>query len=325
MSDVTADAREVADVLLAARSIAICAHVNPDGDAVGATLGMTMALQSQGISVTPTLADDGSAPVSYAFLPGFPLYRPASELSPPDVFLAIDSPNLSRLAAAEELARKSRSIVVIDHHPDNVRFGVANYVDPEAAAVGQMVWRMLPALGTTPDPSIAMCLYVALMTDTGRFSYGNTSPEALRDAADMLDAGAHAFRAYMAVYETRSSGYLRLLGLTLSRITHANSGRVAYSWISPRDLEATGAMPEETEDLVDTVRAVEAVDVVFLLKAVDGQCRVSLRAKGSFDVGETARALGGGGHHAAAGATVSGGVTEALDALLPLLPGGCTR
>ena len=313
--------REVASLLRDATSVVVCSHVNPDGDAVGAVLGAALALRASGVDAIPTLADEGSAPVNYSFLPGFGLYRAASTLAAPEVFLALDVPNIDRLGVARQLARDAGAIAVIDHHPDNALFGAANYVDPAAAAVGQMIWRMLPDLDVSPDPSIASCLYVALMTDTGRFSYGNTDSRALRVAADMIDAGANAFRAYSNVYETRSPAYMRLLGLTLSRITHANDGRVAYSWITGDDVSSTGAMPEEAEDLVDMVRAVAAVEVVFLLKSQDGHCRMSLRAKGPFDVGAAARTLGGGGHHAAAGATVDGGVPEALAALLPLLPG----
>jgi phosphoesterase RecJ-like protein len=318
----SSDLRAVADALLGARSVVVCAHVNPDGDAVGAVLGITLALRAAGIDAIPTLADARSAPVLYAFLPGFSLYRSVTELAPPDVFLAIDVPVLARLGDAQKLARSAGSIVVIDHHPDNATFGAVNYVDADAAAVGQMVWRMLPALDVAPDPSIATCLFVAVMTDTGRFSYGNTNAAVMRDAADMLDAGASAYRSYASVYETRSPAHLRLLGLTLSRIAHANDGRVAYSWITSEDLVKTGALPEETEDLIDTVRAVEQVDAVLMLKCVDGECRLSLRAKGGFDVGAVATKLGGGGHHAAAGATVCGTMDEALAAVLPLLPGG---
>jgi phosphoesterase RecJ-like protein len=210
----------------------------------------------------------------------------------------------------------------VDHHPDNALFGAVNVVDPAAAATGQILWRMLPSLGVRPTPEIAQCLYVAVMTDTGRFSYGNTDAGVLRDAAAMLDAGADAFGAYAAVYERRSPGYLRLLGLTLSRVTHANGGLVAYSWITDEDIASCGALPGETEDLVDVVRTVGDVEAVLLLKPNGESTRVSLRAKAGFDVGAAARTLDGGGHHAASGATVAGGLDEALAAVLPLLPGG---
>ncbi len=322
VTDLRDDMRSAATLLLGASSVVVCAHVSPDGDAVGATLGATLALRAAGIQVVPTLADDRSAPATYAFLPAHSSYRSVGSLEPPDVFLALDCPNPSRLGLAEPLARSAGTLVSIDHHPDNTMFGHVNVVDRCAAAVGQILWHMLPYLRVTPTPEIARCLYVALMTDTGRFSYGNADASVLRDAASMVDAGADPFHAYSAVYESRSASYMRLLGLTLSRITHANAGRVAYSWITDGDLETTGTLPEETEDLVDVVRTVGDVEAVVLAKVTDGETRLSMRAKGPADVGSVARALGGGGHHAAAGASVSGGLAEALAAVLPLLPGG---
>jgi phosphoesterase RecJ-like protein len=292
---------------------------------VGATLGAVLALRSLGIEAVPTLADGRTAPSTYAFLPGHDLYRTADELSTPDVFLALDCPNWSRLGDAECLARSAGTVVVVDHHPDNASYGHINVVDATAASTGQIIWRMLPDLGVTPARDVATCLYVATMTDTGRFSYGNTDARVLRDAAEMVDAGVDAYHAYSAVYEARSASYLRLLGLTLSRVTHTNAGRVAYSWITDEDLAMTGTLPEETEDLVDVVRTVGDVEAVVLFKTDSGSTRVSLRAKAAFDVGAAARTLGGGGHHAAAGATVSGGLDDALMAVLPLLPGGSSR
>jgi phosphoesterase RecJ-like protein len=322
MSDAAAHIAEAARALKGARLAVVCAHVHPDADAVGSALGLVLALRELGIDAVPVLADGDGPPATYAFLPGFELYRTVESLAVPDVFVALDAPSWDRLGDAEDLARRAGKVVTIDHHPDSDLFGAENVVDPTAAATGQILWRMLPALGVAPTRDIAQCLYVAVMTDTGRFSYGNTDEAVLRDAAAMLDAGADAFGAYAAVYESRSACYMRMLGLTLSRVTHANGGLVAYSWITDEDIASCGALPGETEDLVDVVRTVGGVEAVLLLKPNDTETRVSLRAKGSFDVGAVARVLGGGGHHAASGATVLGSLDQALAAILPLLPGG---
>lgn len=306
-------------------SIVVCAHVDPDGDAIGSVLAATLALRSIGVAAVPTLADDAPVPLTYAFLPGSDLFVPAEDIPAPDVFFALDTPTPARLGVAQGLADDARLVVVADHHPDNRRFGDIELFDPHAAATGQIVWRLLKHLGVTPSPDIAQCLYVALMTDTGRFSYGNTDRRALRDAANMVIAGADAYAAYDATYERRSPGSLRLLGLALSRVTVANGGRVAYSWVGEDDLEATGTTMPETENLVDAVRQLGGVDAVFLAKVVGGHVRISLRSKTGADVGAVARELGGGGHAAAAGATVAGDLDAALAALLPLLPGGTGR
>ena len=196
MSDHDGTLNDAARALAGAGSVVVCAHVHPDGDAVGATLGVVLALRSLGIEATPTLADGRSAPATYAFLPGHDLYRTADEIETPDVFLALDSPNWSRIGDAECLARAAGTLVVIDHHPDNTRFGHVNVVDSTAASTGQIIWDLLPLMGAARNADVATCLYVATMTDTGRFSYGNTDARVLRDAAAMVEAGVDAFHAY---------------------------------------------------------------------------------------------------------------------------------
>lgn len=314
---------EVAEVLTGGGRVVVCAHVNPDGDAIGSALALTLALRSVGVDATPTLADDREGPATYAFLPGFDLFRPASSLDAPDVFVALDTPSLARLGAAQALAGASGRIVAIDHHPDNGRFCAPCVVDPEAAATASIVWRLIPLLGVDPSLEMATACYVGLMTDTGRFSYSNTSPSALHDAAAMIQAGADPSEAYRLVYESRTAASLALLGRTLSRITLANDGRVVYSWITDADLSETGALPEETENLVDAVRQTGGVEAVAFFKAGEDDVRVSLRAKtAAVDVSRVAHRFAGGGHRAASGATIAAPLDIAIARVLAALPGG---
>lgn len=315
------EARAIARALTEAGSVAVCGHVHPDGDAVGSVLGAALALRQLGIEATPTLALPGDAPSLYSFLPGFESFRPAAELSGVEVLLALDTPSLDRLGSASVLAQSAGSVFAIDHHPDCACYGSQSWVDPSCAAVGQMLWHLLPVLGVEPTPEIASCLYVALITDTGRFSYGNTDARVMTDAAEMIGAGADPFDLYTRVYEARSCAFLKLLGTVLARLEIVNEGRVAYSWLATDDIEDAGAEIAETENLVDAVRTVGGVDVALLMKCLDGECRVSLRAKGAFDVATVAREFGGGGHRAAAGYTFAGSRDEALALLLPRLPG----
>jgi len=236
-------------------------------------------------------------------------------LEAPDVFVALDTPSFARLGEAEPLAHSAGRVIVIDHHPDNARLGAMSYVDPTAASTGSIIWNLLPWLRVAANSDIATCLYTALLTDTGRFSYQNTSPEALRTAAAMVERGVNVQQVFTHVYENRSAGALALIGRTLSRITCVQAGSVAYSWVSSDDFTQTGARPEETENLIDQVRSLGGVKVVFLMKSSGDSVRVSLRAKADADVGHIARSFGGGGHKAAAGFTWSG---EA-DTLLPVL------
>lgn len=320
---------EAARAIVEARSVVVCAHVRPDGDAVGSVLGLVQALRGCGIEAIPTLADEGGrGPITYAFLPGFGLFQPVSELSAPDVFVALDTPNTERIGVAASLVARAGTTVVIDHHPDNAGFGDINLVDPSAAAVGQILWHLIPrmcALSGHPDAltfEVATCLYCALLTDTGGFRYSNTTPDALRDAAEMLEAGAEPAAISRDVYESRSAGAVALAGVALSRLALVNDGHVALSWITDADFDETGALPEETEHLIDMLRMLGDVETVVFLHDRGHECRANLRAKRGFDVGAVARRFGGGGHVAAAGLTYAGAREALLDELLPLLPGG---
>lgn len=312
----------VAGALRSASRVTIGSHVDPDGDAMGSCLGLAHALDAIGVECSLVLAEGAAVPVTYGFLPGSGRFVAASAEATPDVFVALDSPRTRRLGDSEALALAAGVLVMIDHHPDAAPEGAINYFDSSAAATGAIVWQLLPYLGVEPDTTIATCLYAALLTDTGRFSYSNTTPDTLRIAAEMTAAGAHPNDIYTAIYENRSPGAQRLVGVTLSRVTLANHGRVAYSWVTSDDFAEFDARPEEAENLIDFVRALGGVDAVLLAKVDDGTVKASLRAKGDLDVGSIARALGGGGHRAAAGFTHAGDMDSLLATVLPLLPGG---
>ncbi|MGB4442660.1 MAG: DHHA1 domain-containing protein [Coriobacteriia bacterium] len=311
----------IASSLRTARHVVIGSHVDPDGDAIGSSLGLAFALDLLGVSNSVVLGSGDECPSTYAFLPGSERFSPPQPVDAPYVFIALDSPDLRRLGVAADLARAADTLLTIDHHPDAAAEGSENIIDSAAAATGVLVWRLLPHLGVIPDVNVATCLYTAVLTDTGRFSYSNTSPDTLRIAADMVDAGAHPHEIYTAVYENRSAGAQQLVGRTLERVKLVNGGRVAYSWIGESDFTETGARPEEAENLIDFVRALGGVDVVFLAKVNASTVRCSLRAKSGTDVGAVARTLGGGGHRAAAGCTSEGTLDDLLARLLPLLPG----
>jgi phosphoesterase RecJ-like protein len=313
----------IAVALRRASSVVICGHYRPDGDSIGSVLGLALALREQGIAAIPTLADEGDPPKTYEWLPGFGLYVAAADLEVPAVFVSLDCPNPERLGVARTLAGAAETLVVMDHHPDAQPFGGVNALNPRAAATGQMVWHLLRALDVEPSDEVALCLYTALLTDTGRFSYQNTTPESLRDAAEMIEAGADPVEAAKWAYQTRSKESLALEARVMSRLKCVNNDKVAYSWVTDADFEETGAAPEEAEHLPEAVRVVSGIEVAVLLRQRGTEVRGNLRAKGTFDVSAVAHQLGGGGHVAASGFTVEDSTIDAVLArLLRMLPGG---
>ena len=305
-----------------ATSVVVCGHVRPDGDAIGSTLGVTLALREAGIPAVPTLASRSTGPSTYAFLPGFALFVAAEQLEAPDVFIAVDSPNAERLGLAEPLMHAARTVIVIDHHPDAQPFGAINIVDAKAAAAGELVWELAKVLEETPSNDVALCCYVGLVTDTGRFSYDNTTERAFAEAAEMVAAGVDPSEIARLVYQSRSKASLAIEARAMCRLTVVNDGRVCYAWVNDDDFAELGVQPEEAESLPDAVRVLGGIEVALLLRQAGDEVRVNLRAKTGFDVGGVARRFEGGGHRAASGFTFQGTIAQLLPLLLPMLPGG---
>lgn len=306
-----------------ARTIAICAHTNPDGDALGSELALAQIIGQlwPDKQVATLLADDAPSPAMYAFLEGADGLAAASayELDP-DLFICVDLSSPSRLKNAEPVMLRSKRVAVIDHHPASEEFWDAGIVRTDAAAAGVIVTEFAQHLGATITPSMAQALFSAVVTDTGRFQYQNSDGESFRIAADLVEAGADPSDIALKVYQSDRLAYLHLEAKVMGRTTTLMGGRIAYGYATQAEIEALGVEQSECEGLVDAVRRVAGAQiVVFLKEQGDGIVRGSLRAKGDADVSTVAREMGGGGHKAAAGFTSEGDVDTVLSAILPKL------
>ncbi|HJR44114.1 MAG TPA: bifunctional oligoribonuclease/PAP phosphatase NrnA [Actinomycetota bacterium] len=297
-----------------ASSVDVACHLNPDGDALGSLLGAALGLKQLGLSVRASWSSElVQLPDSYAFLPGADLLVLPAELGGSDAFLALDCGAGHRLGSIEKTAQASPCLINVDHHPGNDDFGRLNIVVTTASSTAEIVTRLLQDLGVTIDKQIATCLYVGVVTDTGRFQYSNSTPDTLRLAADLLSLGVDAPFIAQEVYESSPFGFLKLVGRVLDRAVLHDEQRFVYSWIRLADLEETGVAADETDGLIDLIRSTRAADVAAMFKEQrDGAWRVSLRSKGP-SVGELARARGGGGHELAAGFTTQDMATAAAD------------
>lgn len=306
-----------------ATEIAICAHTSPDGDALGSQLALAelVARRWPAAHVTTLLADNQAAPHIYSFLPGFDgLVRPEDYTATPDLFVAVDLSDTHRLNEAQAICERSRHAIVIDHHPTQHPFGDQAVVRPEAAAAGVIVAEFAQFLGVDITSTMAQNLLCAIITDTGRFQYQNSNGEAFKVASLLVDCGANPSEISLNVYQSFGLAFLHLKSLVLGRITTFERGRIAYSYATQSDFARTGANLDECDGLIDVVRSVEGSEVALFLKAVPGgKVRGNLRSKGCWDVSQVAKAVGGGGHRAAAGFTWEGDIDEALVAVLPLL------
>jgi phosphoesterase RecJ-like protein len=281
----------------------LTSHANPDGDAVGSEIGLARLLGKLGKATAIWNRDP--APRAYSALPGIQRIHVGEEPPPgfPDAFDAVvvlECSSLDRTGLEEPL--KALPALNIDHHLGNERYGVVNWVDTKAPAVGAMVYRLAGALRVTVDKETANSLYLTLVTDTGGFRYSNTTAEAFQSAAALVDAGASPETVTRWLFESQPESALRLLGEMLQTLELHLDGRVATAWLTRDMIERCGARPGDSEGLIDYPRSIAGVDAVALFRQLDnGDFKVSLRSRGHHDVEKMARRFGGGGHQNAAG------------------------
>jgi phosphoesterase RecJ-like protein len=282
-------------------------HEHPDGDALGSLVGMQQVLVAMGKeSVAYIPAEEFPLGYEYSWMPleGVTSELPADVAERTVVFL--DCGNIER-NPVEEFRNGTTTILNLDHHHDNTRFGTVNHVDEDASCTAEIVWDLLPDLGVALTSCMAQALYVGLVTDTGRFSYENTTPRAHLMAADLVGAGVDVAAVYRHVYEGWPESKLRLVARALANAELHAHGALALAQLSAADFRQTGAEDGYTEGIVDRLRAVQGTKVAALARELSdgsGRWKVSLRSSdGEVDVSMIARAAGGGGHKAAAGFT----------------------
>src|SRR6185312_14582845 len=311
------DLAAVADAIRDHDRFVVTTHENPDGDALGSLLASKLALEQLGKDTVMVLHGDAPLPNEYAFMQLGDLQRRWPDDVSERVLLAVDCANESRIADPEVLGRVPLSIDV-DHHHDNTRFGRINLIVADASSTGEVLRDLFRELNVELTPDIAEALYIALVTDTGRFQYTNTTPKALRLAAELVEAGADVHRVFQGVYESVAFAKLKLVARALENAEVFEGGRVVVSHLEREDFEHAGAEEPYSEGIIDYLRAVEGADMAVLIREPpreDGPSRrVSLRASiDELDVSAIARKSGGGGHRQAAGFSSEASIEEITD------------
>lgn len=296
-----------------ARRFLCVLHAFPDGDAVGASLGLGLSLEQAGRDVTFFCATE--IPYNLHFLPG--MDRVVNTL-PPDA--SFDATVICDAAASHRVGpglppREQRGTVLnIDHHMTNDCFGDVNYVDPGAAAVGVMILRVIRGAGLPLSKDVATALYTSILTDTGSFRYSSTDPEALRAAAELVAAGAQPWEVASAIYEEQPVARLRLLREVLDTLHVSDDGRLASLLVTHEAAQKVGATPDLTDGFINYARSIRGVEVAALLTepppGTDEPWRLSFRSRGRVNVSAVAERFGGGGHFNAAGAKTRGTLEE---------------
>src|SRR5882724_1805172 len=314
MTQTSSDLQAVVAALREHDSFLVVTHENPDGDALGSLLATTLALRGLGKDVEMYLGGSGSLPREYAFMQLDGLRRDLPTDLEQRVLVAVDCAKADRIGPDPEPIERASLVIDIDHHHDNTRFGDLNLIVADASSTGEVLRDVIRELDVELTPELAEPLYIALVTDTGRFQYTNTTPKALRLAAELVEAGADVHQVFQQVYESVEFAKLKLLARALDRARVLEGGRIVVSYLVRTDFAEVGAAEAYSEGIIDSLRAVEGSELSALIREPprdDAERRVSLRASiDELDVSAIARTFGGGGHRQAAGFSSEASIDE---------------
>ncbi|WP_113699986.1 DHH family phosphoesterase [Nonomuraea lactucae] len=308
------------ELISRADKVALACHVSPDADALGSMLATGFVLRSMGKRVVASFGDRRfDVPRLLRFLPGQDMLTPPESFpAAPELMITFDSASADRLGLLRPNAAAAREVIVVDHHPSSSGFGTVGLVDPDAAATAMLVEQLILRLGGALDRDIATCLYAGLVTDTGSFRHSSTTPAAHRMAARLVATGLRTDEIARELWDRSPFGYLKVLAAALDRVVLGDG--LVWTYVTRVDRAAYGLPYAELEGIIDIVRRTDEAEVAAVLKEDDeGAWQVSTRSKGTVDVGAVCAALGGGGHHNAAGFTSHESVEKTMARFRELL------
>ena len=290
--------KKVWNKILNSNHIVLAAHINPDGDALGSSLSMYPILKNLGKKVT-IFNITKPLPKYLDFLPNF--NKITNKLPKNyDLLISFDCGSFDRLGIEE----KPSFLINIDHHISNTKYGDINIIDPKAASSSQVVYNLLKANGVDINKEAAICIYTALVTDTGSFQYESVNDKVFEMAADLVKSGVKPDFVAKMLFERDRLSRLRLLAKAYDTIELCCDGKVAFVEVTKEMMEITGAIKDDTDTIVNSVRAIASVEVACMLREDEEGIKISFRSKNYVDVSKIAVKYGGGGHIRAAGATI---------------------
>ncbi len=306
--------------LMDSDKIVVASHVGPEGDAIGSALALAIGLDKLGKKVE--VVCHSGVPKRYNFLPTAEKIKQSPSFQP-NLLVLVDCADLDRADIPDNLRKNAPSVIAIDHHPQKPKRDDNDWlfwIEPKAAATGEMVAVLLKTLKVPMTPEIATCLYAALISDTGVFHFRNTTPRTFRLAASLLKYGVDPQELAYRVMEVRSFAATQLLARTLSKAKFEPEFGLCWSVLTLKDFAQTGTTDEDTENFINFLRAVDGTKVAVLFREIEPNfVKVSLRSKDGFDVAAVARQFGGGGHPAAAGCKLQQPLRSAVTAVLKTL------
>ena len=296
----------ILEVISEHKTFCIVGHVRPDGDCIGSQLGLALALRNEGKKVTVWNKD--SVPQKLKFLDPDGVFQKPKRGEKFDCVIATDCASYARLGKAGECVNDRKILINIDHHATNPRYGEVNWVSPREASTGELIFRLLKVARWPITKPIADLLFTAVSTDTGSFQYPTTRPGTFHTGAELVTRGANLAKICDEVYQSYPLSRAKLLKHVYSKFRLTADDKIAWFWLKQKDFNRTGAESNDTEGLIDHIRAIEPVIVACVFEELEpGLTRISLRSKtDKVNVSEICGQFGGGGHPAAAGARIPG-------------------
>ena len=288
------------------QTFCVVGHVRPDGDCIGSQLGLAMALQNEGKQVV--CWNEDAAPAKLKFLDPTGMFARPKKGETFDCVIATDCASFERMGKTGDCIANRKVMINIDHHESNTRYADVNWVSAREASTGELIFRLLKVARWPITKPIADNLFTAVSTDTGSFQYANTRPGTFHTGAELVTRGANLAKICDEVYQSYPLSRVRLLKLVYNKFRLAADDRIAWFWLKKADFSRTGAVTNDSEGLIDHIRAIEPVVVACVFEELDPELtRISLRSKSDkINVNEIAAQFGGGGHSAAAGARIAG-------------------
>jgi phosphoesterase RecJ-like protein len=296
----------IIEVLREHHTFCIVGHIRPDGDCVGSQLGLALALKSEGKKVA--CWNEDCIPQKYKFLDPDHLLQKPKPGAKFDCVIATDCASFERLGKAGACTQDRATLINIDHHESNTRYGDLNWVSAREPSTGELIFRLLKLAKWPITKPIADCLFTAVSTDTGSFQYSTTRPATYHVAGELVRRGANLAKICDEVYQSYPLSRVRLLKHVYSHFHLTHQNQIAYFWLKKADFARSGADSCDSEGLIDHIRAIEPVVVACVFEELEPELtRISLRSKKTdVNVNEIAAEFGGGGHSAAAGARIPG-------------------
>ena len=304
------------DIIKNSKKILLLSHVNPDGD----TLGSMCAMYSMIFNRYKKKADMSvvsNIPYNYTFLPNINLAQRYFDQSLVyDLVITLDVASIERVRDAKIFFDKAKCTVNVDHHKTNPKYGDYQIIEPEASSCGEVLYNYFKKHDWEITEDAAICLYTAIMTDTGNFRFENTSASSFNAVAELVEKGANPNIIYKKCYETKSKNLVMFQNYCVNKAEFLNDNKIVYTTVYKKDLEKFSAGDDFTDGIAETLRAIDSTEVSFVLKEVESKLtKVSMRSK-KIDVAKICEQFGGGGHTFAAGCTIKASMKDSIEKLL---------